>query len=159
MTCPVYGVNGSVAASTVQLSTRFRVAKRGSSELRTRELLGRGDFITYPCLVGLRRLALRNGNWKRLESGQKGLFRCALWLAKARGRICNTKLMVQVLRVALRLMENVRSNILRLGRERSTGMLANYSKPGGVMSWAPRVREWLNEAGYVWYLGVLEVNH
>lgn len=56
-------------------------------------------------------------------------------------------------------MENVRSNILRLGRERSTGMLANYSKPGGVMSWAPRVREWLNEAGYVWYLGVLEVNH
>jgi hypothetical protein len=129
-----------------------------STEIRIRELLGRGDSITYPCLVGLRRRGLRNGNWRHLDSGQRALFRCAMWLAKARGRICNAKLMVQVLRVALRLLETVRGSILRAGRNRSTGMLANYSQPGGVFSWAPRVSEWLSEAGYVWYLGILEVN-
>ena len=158
MRIPSYGVNGSVAASTAQLTPSLQVTKEVSTGLRMRDLLGRGDSITYPRLVDVRRRGLRNGNWRRLESGQKALFRCALWLAKTRGQICNTKLMVQIAGVALRLVENVRSNILRLGRNRSTKMLANYSKPGAVFGWAPKVREWLSEAGYVWYLGVLEVN-
>jgi len=129
-----------------------------STGLRMSDLIGRGRSITYACLVGLRRRGFRNGNWGRLDSGQKALFRCAMWLARARGQICNAKLMVQVLRVALRLIENVRSNILRIGRGRSTRMLADYSKPDGVFAWAPRVKGWLREAGYVWYLGVLGVN-
>jgi len=153
-----YMANGSVAASTVQLPPSFRVAKKSSTAFGMSNLLRRGESITYPCLVGLRRRGLRNGNWGRLESGQRALFRCAMWVAKARGQICNAKLMVQVLRVALRLLENARSTILRSGRNRSTSMMANYSKPGGVFGWAPKVKQWLNETSYVWYLGVLEVN-
>jgi len=155
---PVYRVNGSASASTMQSPISSLVAKKTSTELRMNHLVGRGDSITYPCLLDLRRRGLRNGNWTRLESEQKALFRCALWLARARGRICNAKLMVQVLRVALRLIESVRSSILRLGRDRRNSMFASFSKPGGLFSWAPKVREWLSEAGYVWYLGVWEVN-
>ena len=150
--------NGSAATSTIQSLSDFQIPKKGSTAIRMSELLGRGDSITYPCLVGLRRRGLRNGSWGRLESGQRALFHCAMWIARARGRVCNAKLMVQVLRVAMRLMDSARSKILRLGRSRSASMLANHSKPNGVFAWAPKLREWLNEAGYVWYLGILEVN-
>jgi hypothetical protein len=136
-----------------------QTTKKASAKLRMSDLLfGGSDSITYPCLVGLRRRGLRNGNWRHLDSGQRALFQCALWVAKVRGRISNTKLMVQVLRVALRLLETVRSSILRAGRNRSTSMLAAYSKPDSVFGWAPRIRDWLNDTSYVWYLGVLEVN-
>jgi hypothetical protein len=37
-------------------------------------------------------------------------------------------------------------------------MLEEYAKPGGVFSWAPRMREWLYDPRYVRYLGVMEVN-
>ena len=116
------------------------------------------DFITYACMVDLRRRGLRNGNWKHLNTLDRALFRCAFWIAKVRGRISNTKLMVQVLKVALKLLEGVGSAILKAGRRRTMQMFETYGKPCGVFSWAPRVREWLNDVGYVWYLGVLGVN-
>ena len=99
-----------------------------------------------------------SGNWAMLSMAEKGLFRCALWVAKARGKISNTKLMVQVLRIALKLLANFKSRIGKAGRERAIKMLEAYAKPGGVFSWAPRMREWLHDPRYVWYLGVMEVN-
>lgn len=68
------------------------------------------------------------------------------------------KFMVQILHVALRLLETIRNSIVGAGRKRSVEMLQAYSKPGGVFGWAPRVRQWLTEPGYVRYLGVLVVN-
>jgi hypothetical protein len=121
-------------------------------------LLRDGDSITYPCLVDLRRRGLRNGNWKHLNIMDRALFRCAFWVAKVRGRISNTRLMVQVLKVGLKLVEGVGSVILKVGRRRTMQMFETYGKPFGVFSWAPRVREWLSETSYVWYLGVLGVN-
>lgn len=141
-----------------QLFPSHEVTEKTSAKSRISDLLGSGDSITYPRLAGLRRRGLRNGSWRRLDVGQKALFKCALWIAKTRGRISNAKLMVQVIRVALRLLETARSGIIRAGRIRSTSMFETYSKPGGVFGWAPRVREWLSESAYVWYLGVLQVN-
>jgi hypothetical protein len=138
--------------------TSNEVTEKPSARFRISDLLGCGDSITYPRLVGLRRQGFRNGSWRHLDVGQKALFKCALWIAKKRGRISNAKLMVQVIRVALRLLETARSSIIRAGRIRSTSMLEEYSKPQGVFAWAPRVREWLSESSYVWYLGVLQVN-
>jgi hypothetical protein len=66
--------------------------------------------------------------------------------------------MVQVLKIALKLVEGVGSAILKVGRRRTMQMFETYAKPFGVFSWAPQVRGWLNDAGYVWYLGVLGVN-
>jgi len=117
-----------------------------------------GDSITYPRLLDLRRRGLRNGNWRDLDSGQKALFQCALWIAKLRGKITNTKLIVQVIEIALSLGRIFQSAIMRAGRKRIAMMRAAYAKPSGVLSWAPQVNQWLNDTGYAWYLGVLEVN-
>jgi hypothetical protein len=106
----------------------------------------------------LKRRGLRNGGWARLEIAEKGLFGCALWIAKARNRITNTRLMVQVLRIALKLFKSFQSRIVKAGKARAAIMLEMYARPGGVFSWAPRMREWLHDPKYLMYLGVLEVN-
>jgi hypothetical protein len=122
------------------------------------DLLRDGDSITHASLVGFRRRGLRNGNWKHLNIEDRALFRCAFWVATVRGKISNTKLMVQVLKIAMKLVERVPSAILKVGRRRTALMFEIYGKPLGVFSWAPQVREWLNDSRYVWYLGVLGVN-
>jgi hypothetical protein len=93
-----------------------------------------------------------------LSVAERGLYRCALWVAKARGKITNTRLMVQTLRVALKLLEGFQSRIGKAGKARAMKMIEEYAKPGGVFSWAPRMREWLQEPKYILYLGLLEVN-
>jgi hypothetical protein len=116
------------------------------------------DSLTYSSLSELKRRGLRNGAWARLEIAEKGLFRCALWIAKARNKITNTRLMVQILRVALKLLKNLEGRIVKAGKARAAMMLEMYARPGGVFTWAPRMREWLHDPTYVQYLGVLEVN-
>jgi hypothetical protein len=115
------------------------------------------DLLAYSSLKRLRRRGLRNGGWATLEIAEKGIFRCALWIAKTRGRITNTRLMVQVMHVALRMLESFRNRIGRVGMRRAS-LMREYARPGGVFSWAPRVRERLLDASFVWYLGVMEVN-
>ena len=116
------------------------------------------DSLSYAWLVNFWRRSLRRRNWAMLNMAEKGLFRCALWVAKARGRISSTRLMVQILRIALKLLGNFKSRIGKAGEERAMMMLEEYAKPGGVFSWAPQMREWLHNPRYVCYLGVLEVN-
>lgn len=90
---------------------------------------------------------------------ERGIFRCALWIAKARGKITNMGLVAQVTRIALKLLETVRSRIVKAGLMKADVMLREYVKPDGVFSWAPQIRAWLNDPRYIMYLGVLEVNH
>jgi hypothetical protein len=66
--------------------------------------------------------------------------------------------MVQVIRIALKLLQSFQSRIVKAGRARGVVMFEEYARPGGVFSWAPRMREWLHDPRYVWYLGVVEVN-
>jgi len=121
-------------------------------------LLQKGNSLSYAWLARFWRRSLRNQNWTGLKIAERGLFRCALWLAKARGKISNMRLMVQVLRIALKLLDSSQSRIARAGKRRALMMFEAYAKPGGVFSWAPRMREWLRDPRYVWYLGVMEVN-
>jgi hypothetical protein len=129
-----------------------------SSRAASFSLLRCGDSLSYSYLAGSWRRSLRNGSWGRLSICERGLFRCTLWLAKTRGKISNGRLMVQILRIALKLLDTVRSRIAKAGRTRAMMMSEAYAKPGGVFSWAPRMREWLYDPRYIWYLGVMEVN-
>jgi hypothetical protein len=133
------------------------VSRSASNWLRTFALQG-SDSLTYSSLTLLKRGGLRNGGWARLEIAEKALFRCALWIAKARNRITNTRLMVQVIRIALKLLKNFQNRILKAGSARAAMMFEGYAQRGGVFSWAPRMREWLLDRKYIVYLGVLEVN-
>ncbi len=117
-----------------------------------------GDSLSLSWLDSVWRSAHRNRNWGRLDIAEKAMFKCALWVAKVRGKISNMRLMVHVLRIALKLLETRRNRILNAGRRRAVQMFVEYTKPGGVFSWAPCVRQWLSHPRYVRYLGVLEVN-
>lgn len=122
-------------------------------------MLPRGISVDYASLALLRRKALRNGNWALLSLVEKGLYRCALWVAKVRGAISNENLIAHVLGIAMRLQRSLRSRIADAGRRKARALLDAYGNdPDGVFSWAPEMREWLRHPRYVWYLGVLEVN-
>ena len=120
--------------------------------------LQNADSLTYSHLEGFWRRSIRNRSWGRLSTAERGLYRCALWVAKARGKITNTRLMVQVLRITLKLLERFQSRIVKAGRARAAAMFEEYARPGGVFSWAPRMREWLYDPKYIVYLGALEMN-
>jgi hypothetical protein len=130
-----------------------------SRERQIRELLsGNKASVSYGWLRALWRRSVRNGHWARLSLPKRGLYRCALWIAKARGSISNMKLMVQILRIALELLKNFQNRIASAGTRRAMILFDTYAQPGGVFSWAPRMREWLHDQKYILYLGVLEVN-
>jgi len=116
------------------------------------------NSLTYSWLVGFWRRSIRNRSWGRLSTAERGLYRCALWVAKARSKITNTRLMVQVLRIVLKLLERFQSRIVKAGRARAAAMFEAYARPKGVFSWAPGVRDWLHDPRYQTYLGLLEVN-
>ena len=132
-------------------------AERTSSALG--RLLSRGSgSMTYSSLVSIRRRSYRTRAWARLDANERGLFRCAVWLAKARGEITNMKLVAQVVQIALKLLKTAQNRIVKAGRARAMMMFRSYSQPGGVFSWAPRLREWFNDSRYILYLGAMGVN-
>jgi len=131
----------------------------GSRERQIRELLsGNKGSVSYAWLRVLWHRSVRNGHWTRLSLPKRGLYRCALWIAKARGSISNMKFVVQILRIALELLKSFQSRIESAGKKRAMILFETYRQPGGVFSWAARMREWLHDPKYISYLGVLEVN-
>jgi hypothetical protein len=121
----------------------------------TYEPLSRNNIsFKYALLDALWHRSLRNGSWNTLTSTRKALYRCALWVAKAKGCISNKQLIEQVLQIVYQLLRSVQSRIASTGEKRARMMLETYEKPHGVFSWAPQVREWLLDSLYVFYLGV-----
>ena len=145
--------NASQCISIAHHPTRNQQYERG-----VRNLLHSSDPITYPRLVHLRHRGLRTGSWRHLDLGQKALFRCALWITKARGRITNAKLMTQIVEIAQLLSRSFRNAVERASHRRIAQMQEKYAKPGGAFHWAPQLADWLKDARYIWYLGILEVS-
>ena len=112
--------------------------------------------LDYRSLVSLQRRSFRNGGWYRLPLVDRALFRCALWVARVRGRILNLKLLVRVLGIVLRLLDTPRMCIWRAGRARAEELTQRF-EDRGLFQWAPRVRGWLADRSYVFCLG-LEVS-
>jgi hypothetical protein len=141
-------------ATTTQVANTMPTRNGAPLERLTRIIFDNG-VMTYRSLCRLRNRATMNGNWGRLGSNERSLFRCAMWVAKIRGQIRNEKLMTQVLRTAIVLLKNLRIRILSVGRSRAQSMLSNFEQ---AYKWAPQLKEWLADPSYVWYLGVMGVN-
>ena len=118
---------------------------------------GVGDSISYAQLLDVRSKGVRNGNWVLLELSEKALLRCALWVAKVRGGIRNLQLLTQVMKIIPKLLQSI-SSVGKAGRVRAIKMFEKYNIPTGVFSWAPIVKEWLQDPGYIRYLGIMQVN-
>jgi len=111
--------------------------------------------LDFSGLLAVRRRGLRNGNWSRLSLVDRGLFRCALWVARVRGRIGSWRLLVRVLGVVLRLLESRSMRIWAAGRARAEELMRRF-EGGRLFDWAPQVRGWLVDRGFVFYLGLSE---
>ena len=97
----------------------------------------------------------RNGNWKRLNRLQKALYRAALWYAKYRGSIIvNGELVEKLSRLVEKLKETKGMRIFKRGFERALKVLEE-GEERGVFAWAPRLRSWLREPDYIFWLGTL----
>ena len=117
-------------------------------------LVSRDGSLGFGQLSNLWRRSLRNRTWVKLSLTMKALYRCALWVAKARGCISNTKLVGQVMQIIRQLRHGFQSSITIAGKIRAQTAIERFDKPGGVFSWAPQVREWLHDAAYILYLGI-----
>jgi hypothetical protein len=113
--------------------------------------------LSDPFLVKVLGRGLRSGNWFRLRLSERAVFRCALWLTRARGSVRNRVLAEQVLAIANKLLRTFASKVAEAGRRRAAWILNSYG-PRGVFGWVPELKGWLEESSYILYLGISQVN-
>ena len=112
--------------------------------------------LSYCNLSRFRLRGMRNGNWRHLGRIDKGLYNCALLLARSRGRIVNRRLLVLVKSIIRRLLATVKMRILQVGEAKAEDLLESYAR-NAVFEWAPEVRSWLGRRTTVFYLGAMEL--
>lgn len=112
--------------------------------------------LDYSGLLAVRRRGLRNGNWRRLSLIDRGLFRCALWVAKVRGGIGSLRLLVRVLGVVLKLLQSWSMRVWMAGRVRAEELKRRFEERS-LFDWAPQVKDWLNERAFIFHLGLGEL--
>lgn len=103
------------------------------------------------------RKGFRNGNWRRLSGVDRAMFRAAVWYARVRGRIINVRVVAQLLSVVKRLKASVGTRILEAGRGMAEEMLNQYERRG-VFRWLPRLKAWLRDPAYVFWLGSVRIS-
>ena len=109
--------------------------------------------ITYEGLLTSLRKGIRNGNWRRLNFLDKAFFKASMWYAKHRC-IVNGKLSENLLRLAARLKETKGMRIFKRGFEKAAELLEKGEEKG-VFVWAPRLRYWLKDPNYIFWLGTM----
>jgi hypothetical protein len=97
---------------------------------------------------------LRNGNWRRLRFMDKALFRAAMGYAKHCGGIVNKMLVEKLLELVEKLKETKGMIIFRRGFKRAIEMLEKNEEKG-VFVWAPRLKDWLRDPDYIFWLGTV----
>ena len=112
--------------------------------------------ITYADLNATFRKGLRNGNWRRLNFLDKALYRASLWYAKGGRSIVNGLLVEKLLGLVARLKETKGEKIFKRGSERAAKMLEKGEENfKGVFVWAPRLKDWLKDPDYIFWLGAV----
>ena len=108
--------------------------------------------ITYAELNATFRKGLRNGNWRKLRFLDKALFRAAMGCAKRGRSIVNGLLVEKLLGLIEKLKETKGMRIFKRGYAKAVAML-DRGEEKGVFVWAPRLRYWLKEPDYIFWLG------
>ena len=110
--------------------------------------------ITYKELITSFKKGVRNGNWRKLRFLDKALFRAAMGYAKRGRSIVNGLLVEKLLELAARLKETRGMRIFKRGYAKVVAML-DRGEEKGVFVWAPRLKDWLKDPSYVFWLGTV----
>jgi len=108
--------------------------------------------ITYEELITSLKKGLRNGNWRKLGFLDKALFRAAMWYAKRGVSIVDEMLVEKLLGLVARLKETRGMRIFKMGFEKAVELL---DKGNGIFVWAPRLKDWLKDPDYIFWLGTM----
>ena len=111
--------------------------------------------IIYDELMATLRKAVRTGNWRKLNFLDKALYRAAMGYAKRGGSIVNGMLVEKLLGFIERLKEISRGmRIFKRGYAKAVAMLDRGEENfEGVFVWAPRLKDWLKDQDYIFWLG------
>ena len=95
----------------------------------------------------------RNGNWRKLNHIERALYMASLSLARMRGRIVNSRLILELQNIIGKLRETAGDRLSRAASERAVKLYERFAATG-LFEWAPRVRSWFNDPSYVFWLGL-----
>ena len=116
--------------------------------------------LSYEKLLDKLKKGTRKGNWKKLNRREKALYRAAMaytkskrWGEMARD-IVNRMIVEKLLALIEKLMETPGMRVFKRGFEKAVELLRK-SEEKGAFAWAPRLRYWLKDPDYIFWLGTM----
>ena len=108
--------------------------------------------LTFDQLQQCYRKSVRTRTWRRLHYLDKALFRASLDYLRRGGRILNESLLAKLSRLVELLTETRGQRIVKRGLAKAEALLRDGAEKG-LFGWVPRMKEWLKDPDYIFWLG------
>ena len=112
---------------------------------------GAMSTITVDVFFAVFRRGLRNGNWRKLNRGERALFKAALCYLRRGGRIVSVSVLEKLRFLIAKLNETIRMRIFRKGFEKAIEILNACEN----FAWYLYLKKWLKEPDYIFWLGTI----
>ena len=112
--------------------------------------------ITNEDLFACFKKGQRNGNWRMLNRLDKALYRASIWYTKRLGGIVNETLVEKLMALVERLCETKGMRIFKKGLKKAAKLI-EAGEETMVFVWAPRLRHWLKDPDYIFWLGTVRM--
>jgi hypothetical protein len=116
--------------------------------------------ITFGELLNNLKKGVRKGNWRKLNWRQRTLYRTAMEYTRPKkkgesGReIVGKMLLEKLLALIEKLMETSGMRVFKRGQKKADEILQK-GEENGLFAWAPRLRNWLSDSRYIFWLGTV----
>ena len=111
------------------------------------------NALSYHSLSSIWKKGFRNGNWKKLSKIEKALYIASLSLAKMRGKIVNSRLILELQEIIGKLRETAGGRLMASAYQRAMELYERFLTIG-LFEWAPQVKSWFDDPSYVLWLGL-----
>jgi len=113
--------------------------------------------LSYETLKAYQLKGMRNGNWRLLDTVQRGFYRACIDYARLREAIVNPRLIGLLRELIEKLRSTNRIRCLKVGLKEVERVAPIYFEVG-VFKWAPQLYRWLREEPYLIWLGFTKLN-
>lgn len=109
--------------------------------------------LGYEELRDKRKKGMRKGNWWKLNRRERGLYLAAMAYTKPKEmELVNGTVLEKLLAIIEKLKETRGMRIFKRGFDKAAELLGK-SVETGVFVWAPRLKDWLRDPDYIFWLG------
>ena len=110
--------------------------------------------VTFKELLNILKKGIRKGNWRKLSRREKALYRAAMAYAKAKKKIVNGIVVEKLSALIEKLMETQGMRVFKRGSKKADELLQK-GEENGVFAWVPRLKAWLRDPDYIFWLGAM----